>query len=177
MCRLCCPSCAHGMSLPTGSTPACTHDQSKLRTTHPADAACALSSTHALVLGPDDTAPTAGDKGLAREIRSQNENGLKTAEDRWRYPLPHAPRQPPCTLQHSRGNGTCRGGNPEARPHSFAPPLAYRPILPTAPSSLVRARRLARHVQKMPRDPYRYLCPSPLTCFPSKSSSGVYPST
>jgi hypothetical protein len=169
--RRCCPSCAHGMSLPTGSTPAHTREQSKLRTTHPADAACALESAHALVLGPDDTAPTAGDKGLARETRSQNEKSLETEEDRWRCPLPHAPRQPPCTLQHSRGNGTCRGVSPEARLHSFSLPLGLSPN--TANGAVIAGppRRLARTAQKIPRDPYRCLGPSPLTLFPSKSSS------
>src|SRR5438874_9561090 len=37
-------SCAHGMFLPTGSTPALPRDESKLHTTHTAAAACGLWS-------------------------------------------------------------------------------------------------------------------------------------
>jgi hypothetical protein len=96
--RRCCPSCAHGMSLPTGSTPAHTREQSKWRTTHPADAACALWSPHAIVLAPTTQPTTARDKGLARGTCSQNEKGLETTEDRRRGPLPPAPGQPQRTL-------------------------------------------------------------------------------
>jgi hypothetical protein len=99
--RLCGPSCAHGMSLPTGSTPAHTRDQSKLHTTHPANHACALWSPHAIVLGQTTQRTTAGDKGLARGTCSQNEKRLETEEDRWCGPLPHAPRQPQRTLAYA----------------------------------------------------------------------------
>ena len=37
--RICFTSCAYGMFLPTGSTPALPRDESKLHTTHTADAA------------------------------------------------------------------------------------------------------------------------------------------
>ena len=84
--RICFTSCAYGMFLPTGSTPALSRDESKLHTTHTAAAACGLWSPHATVLAQAKQRTTAGDKGLARETLSQNETGLlqETEEDRRR---------------------------------------------------------------------------------------------
>jgi hypothetical protein len=74
------------MVLPTGSMPALTRDESKLHTTHTADAACGLWSPHATVLAQTPPRTTAGDKGLGRGTLSQNETGLlqETEEDRGR---------------------------------------------------------------------------------------------
>ena len=80
--RLCFPSCAHGMFLPTGSMPVRTHDESKLHTSYTADTAGGLWSPPATVLAQTPPRTTAGDQGLARGTLSQNETGLRQDTER-----------------------------------------------------------------------------------------------
>ena len=101
--RICFTSCAHGMFLPTGSTPALPRDESKLHTTHTADAACGLWSSPTTCGHRRNSVPPLGTRAwperhslrmrLACSRRRRRTDGV----DHFR----HAPRQPQRTMAYA----------------------------------------------------------------------------